>query len=253
MPVPHLSRSLRTGLGVARIAPKALVQNSLRHFGLAIVRSQTQEMFREMLGNIENQFIEQSELVLHVGAHTAEERHRYSALGKKVIWVEAVPEYAKQLQRTLLSYEDQEVVCALAGSMEGRHRLLNVAGSLSSTLPLSKQSIREGLFIDVEYRVAVSERRLDLLLSSRVRESVLHMVIDVQGAELEALNGASDLLKKVNSLRIEVSTSDRYEGGTQYPELVNYLSEFSLRPLFTPPPNEHLDVLFYRTATGSSD
>jgi len=219
---------------------------SLRRMGYVIFRADNIDNYLVLPERIEDELIKASTLVVHVGAHMGEERHRYFKMQKSVIWIEAVPEYANLLKRKLLKFPNQTVICALAGSEEGISRTINVAGSLSSTLYLSQESINNGLFINIESQEQVTERRLDELLRGMWELEYLHLVIDVQGAELQVLRGATEILVRVNSLRVEVSTSDRYEGGTRYGELVDFLANFSLIPLWMPPPNAHTDVLFYR-------
>lgn len=51
------------------------------------------------------------------------------------------------------------------------------------------------------------------------------LVIDVQGYELEVLKGATETLKTVEKIRIEVNRGEVYEGCAQFDDVVDFLGE----------------------------
>ena len=74
-----------------------------------------------------------------------------------------------------------------------------------------------------------------------------HWVVDLQGAELEALVGAGDLLKSCLSMEIEVSKRRVYEGGVSFLELEKFLGSKRFCSLWEPARDSHGDHLFFRT------
>jgi hypothetical protein len=71
-------------------------------------------------------------------------------------------------------------------------------------------------------------------------------VIDVQGAELLALQGAEQSISKCNFILAEVSQGEVYQNGVLYPELKNFLMSKGFVPAYEPK-KIHDDVLFLRT------
>jgi uncharacterized radical SAM superfamily Fe-S cluster-containing enzyme len=70
-----------------------------------------------------------------------------------------------------------------------------------------------------------------------------HWVIDLQGAELLALQGAEQALKTCNSIYIEVSKGDVYQQGAQWEEVKNFLKKNNFFPNWDLD-SAHSNVLF---------
>ena len=69
-------------------------------------------------------------------------------------------------------------------------------------------------------------------------------IIDTQGSELEVLIGAGDTLTECcKYLQVEISQSEFYEGGANYREVRDFLTQRNFIPLFEPTHN-HEEVLF---------
>lgn len=52
---------------------------------------------------------------MHLGAHKGQEADIYEWFGKKVIWIEAIPEIFDQLKDNLYFYNNQKAYCLLLG------------------------------------------------------------------------------------------------------------------------------------------
>jgi hypothetical protein len=89
-------------------------------------------------------------------------------------------------------------------------------------------------------------RRLDSVLQDEQVPKGSHWVIDVQGAELEVIRGAGDLIRNAYSLEVEVSTKDEYSGGAKFEEVNTTLNSLGLFPLWKPKANSHEDIFFMR-------
>ena len=70
-----------------------------------------------------------------------------------------------------------------------------------------------------------------------------HLIIDVQGAELEVLKGSLKFLKKCKTIYIEVSTAKFYESGSQWNDIKNFLNNSNFQEIREPMKN-HDDIIF---------
>jgi FkbM family methyltransferase len=194
--------------------------------------------------------------ILHLGAHTGQERATYIALGKPVVWVEANPEIFKLLQSNIAPIPDQTALCALLGENDGAHLEFHISnntqGVSSSIYPFGKYATGEkSLWPELDLKMVSSmtlpTARLDTLLDTNdiQPEDYDFWILDLQGSEMHALAGAERCLKYCNSLLIEVSDLEIYCGAPLYKDLKHYLSAKGFSPSWEPH-LPHDDVLFVR-------
>ncbi len=90
-------------------------------------------------------------------------------------------------------------------------------------------------------------RTLDSLLSEHdISPSEYdHWVVDLQGAEIKFLEGATESLKYCKSINIEVSKIEFYSGGAKWLEVKKFL-ELKNFKLVEEPTEDHIDVLFIK-------
>jgi FkbM family methyltransferase len=207
----------------------------------------------QMYVDLRRRLIENSSGVLHIGAHIGQESETYSRSGKRVLWVEAIPEVHKELVTNLQHLHNQSAMNVLLGDVE---KLVdfNVAenrGESSSVFEFSKTS-RFG--VRMSETLSLQMRRLDSILTpSEVRNFYSHWVIDVQGAELLVLKGSGSLLHECMSLDVEVSTYETYQGGAQLGEILKHLEEFGFIPVWKFAENSHGNLLFIRARSARID
>jgi len=72
-------------------------------------------------------------------------------------------------------------------------------------------------------------RKLDSFISEPFKLNTLAMKIDVQGAELEVLEGASDILMNCKVIQVEVSFRKVYQNAPVAHEIINYFSKKGYR------------------------
>ena len=90
--------------------------------------------------DIQNKFslmaLADSNGVLHLGGHKGEEAVIYHWLGKKVIWIEAIPKIFDQLKNNLFFYSNQKAYNVLLGDMDDIKKSFFISNndSLSSSL-----------------------------------------------------------------------------------------------------------------------
>lgn len=186
--------------------------------------------------------------VLHVGAHYGQEAERYDRLNLPVMWVEADPEKHSVLLERLAPFPLQQSKLGLVGR-ENREAVdffvANNDGGSSSIYPFLEGGTEEHK-IGMTGSTKLPMVRLDTLFSDNEIEGLSHWVLDVQGAELEALVGAGSYLAQCHTLEIEVSLREVYEGGVRFAELEKWLNSEGFVSLWDPPPNSHWEHLYFR-------
>lgn len=165
--------------------------------------------------------------ILHVGAHLAEEAESYHQLGVPVWWVEANPAVMGKLNAVVKQWPTQRVIQALVTDQDNELRNFNVTnydGMSSSVFQFQDHPkySPDTVFVDEVY---LPTRTIDSLVKEfEVQANFLNL--DIQGAELLALQGATRFLRGVHFLYTEVSTGPVYRGGAQRYEIDAYLPDF---------------------------
>lgn len=193
--------------------------------------------------------------VVHAGAHLGEEAAGYAAIGvERVLWVEANPRLIAPLLAALGDAPpptQHQVVC-VAASSHAHSAVLHIAsnGESSSLLPLGTHEHEhpEVTYVD---EVPVIAAPLDGFVDGYGFGDAEMLNMDLQGYELEALQGATGLLGRP-SLRwvyAEVNEDEVYEGCGQRPAVERLLGDFGFE-LVTDSMTRHGwgDALYERSA-----
>ena len=197
---------------------------------------------------IENEFIKKSDGILHIGAHLGQESSRYFTLGVPVLWVEALPNIYHNLLKNIGVFPNQNAICALLGDQNDIDVKFNLASNnfaSSSIFEFGDELGFDGLSMNSQ--ISLRMKRLDSIYDLEDLKNYKNWVVDVQGAELLVLKGAGKLIQNCKSLLVEVSTRQVYKGGVLWDELVIFLSDFGLMPLWQPSNLGHENVLFIKT------
>lgn len=150
--------------------------------------------------------------ILHIGAHTCEEREEYNTHGisdEKILWIEGNQELCEKaiargipnIYQYLISDEEKDVT----------FHLTNFKAS-SSLFPLHVHKQWYPHIVEVEQQ----KQRAISLQSFFTREQKNPFdynvwCLDIQGGEYDALKGAGDLLNTVDILFTEVNFQQMYE------------------------------------------
>lgn len=190
--------------------------------------------------------------VLHVGAHEGKERDRYRE--KKIspiIFVEANPDLARSLAERFSSDKDVVVVQAAAADRSGEAIFNITSMDQSSSLLNLKQHLDLYPKIGVEKKIKVRTETIDNIVSeAKIRpEDINLLVMDIQGAELLALQGAIRQLQNIEAIQLEVNYSELYEGCPLIHDIDEFLDEkgFSRVKTSTPFSEQWGDALYVRT------
>lgn len=194
--------------------------------------------------------------VLHLGAHEGQERDKYRALDLPVLWVEANPSTFEALLSNIKSYKNQRALCALLADTDGRQEEFHISnnhrGVSSSMFHFGQfgegdRSLWPDQNLTMLNHITLTTSQLDSVLSDNAIDAANYdfWVLDLQGAELLALKGASQSVKTCKAILAEASTVEVYKGGVLWEELSQALSQLGFSPLWRPC-REHDDILFVR-------
>ncbi|MBT1155130.1 FkbM family methyltransferase [Aminobacter anthyllidis] len=190
---------------------------------------------------------------IHVGAHYAEEREAYEALGfSDVLWVEASSDTYRELLARLArpsgAATRHVAVNSFASDKGGQAVTLRhftnegASSSVFAATPLFRETwphVAESGSME-----EVGTDTLDNIAIANGFQNADLIAADVQGAELLVLKGAKSLLAGAKAVIVEVSQAQFYEGGVLQPELGAYLRQHGFVELRRPP--SHGDQLFVR-------
>ena len=154
-----------------------------------------------------------------------------------VFSVEPLPDAAKAFRRNLGKREQVRLIQMALGSEDEPITFYPNQYSLaSSALPMhDNQRIAFPKLTELP-PIQVQAGRLDTLLADLIRKGPTLLKLDLQGFELEALRGATDILDQIDFILLEVSFKEMYQGEPLFNEVRQFLDEAGfhfLRPVET--------------------
>jgi FkbM family methyltransferase len=163
--------------------------------------------------------------VVHVGAHEGSETREYKALGvQKILFVEANPAVYQRLLMAVSGIEGVVAAnCAISDTNGTVTLHVTSMDQSSSILPLKLHAVIYPA-IQETHRITVPCRTIDTLLAElKMSPGDFNVLsIDIQGAELMAFKGGTNLLSHVDAIFTEVNFAELYEGCP----LIGQLDEF---------------------------
>ncbi|WP_445176620.1 FkbM family methyltransferase [Microcoleus sp.] len=164
--------------------------------------------------------------IIHIGAHDGKEIARYRAMGvQRVLFVEANPAVFERLKTNIAGFPNVVAVNCAVSNINGTSTLyVTSMDQSSSILPLKEHQKFYPEIKEVE-RVFVESRTLDTLLEElQINPADFNILnIDIQGAELLALQGATNVLKYIEAINTEVNYEELYEGCALIDEIDDFL------------------------------
>jgi len=169
--------------------------------------------------------------VLHVGAHSGEELDSYESLGwgdGGVFWIEAQSDKADGLGSRLRELDlsvRHTVIQALVWNRDNERMNFKITnnGESSSLLDMGSHASSYP-DVHVTHEVELVTTTLDSLLPSERRFDLV--VLDIQGAELQALQGFSKHLENVSWILSEINTGPVYQDCATWSEVNDYLAAY---------------------------
>ena len=227
------------------------------------IKNRLPNSLRDRFNNNKYRYIIRKEkpldLIVHVGAHYAEDRFFYEELeAKDVLWIEADPNTYKVLQATLDSHPENitrhKIECALVSSVNDNvYEFQRFNGDGASSSIYNAGTIHKERFSEVRETgdvIKLKSKTLHSIMNSHGidfnQKNKSMLVVDVQGHELSVLEGTGDLISQFDFLKCEVSKVEMYKGGTKFKDLDNFLKnnqfKLSSHPYWRVP--DHGDVLY---------
>ena len=174
-------------------------------------------------------------VILHVGAHKAEESFEYEKYEwgrEKIIWVESQKNLTQFLQTLFLTKSNYQVIQATVWDHSGLEKTFyHTSNSQSSSLFSLGNHLNYFPEIVETYSEKVTTVRLDEILDKRSRIDFVNL--DLQGSELQALKSLGNMLQNIKVIYTEVNRSDVYIGCSKIWEIDEYLSGYGFRRIAT--------------------
>lgn len=126
-----------------------------------------------------------------------------------------------------------EATCTRFGIRGTRHNVALADSDGTQLFHRQADSVNSSLLPRTDHAAAgtfeVPTRRLDALLPAPIDASRLLLKIDVQGAELHVLRGATGMLDRVQRVIVEVSFVRSYAGGADALDVARWLHDHGFR------------------------
>lgn len=164
--------------------------------------------------------------ILHIGAHLCEERYLYYTINffeDRVLWIEAIQEIVEENKKNI---PNVNIVNAVISNNDDEEVNFMITNNIQSS---SIFNLKTHL-IEHPYVKEVSRRNLKTITLNTLYDKLNlpydtydFINLDIQGAELNALKGASKILPHVKAIYTEVSIDELYEGGCLLKEVDEFL------------------------------
>ncbi len=177
--------------------------------------------------------------VIHIGAYEGEEIDSYREMAiEKVLFVEANPQVFDRLQKKMAGMPFVIVANYAICDRDGKVNLHVAANEQSSSILSPNKESEQSIYTREISQVTVEAKTLDNLLAELELspEDFNLLNIDIQGAELLALRGASNVLKFVDGINIEVNYEEIYQGCPLIDDLDEFLERVGFQRVATTTP-----------------
>lgn len=185
-------------------------------------------------------------IVWHLGGHNAEELDDYLSSGSQEIhWFEANPELALILKSKLMDIPNQHVIPKAAWHKDEEVLTFKITNNTMSS-SLYDLKIHSEKYPDIVLTKSIDVETITLNTYAIGREIPNLINLDIQGAELDALKGASNFLEQVSYIYTEVSYVELYKNAPLAEEIDLYLNGFGFKRVVTRkvPRDGWADVLY---------
>lgn len=170
--------------------------------------------------------------VLHIGAHLGEEAQEYENFNWiPIIWVEAQPLLVKQLESKFQPPNHRVINAAIWNEDNVSLKLHVASNSMSSSL--LEFGSHASSYPEIQYvnEIEVLTKRIDTLVDASEMPNFLN--IDIQGAELAAIQSLGSLITRVDYIFVEVNKREVYKECTKVGDLDSFLQDKGFKRVTT--------------------
>jgi FkbM family methyltransferase len=174
--------------------------------------------------------------ILHIGAHECEEIGDYIRYGvpmDNIYWVEAMANKVDLMKRRIPSLKIFQAVISDVDDESISFHITN-NGQSSSILEFGTHSTNHPSVIVTE-TIDVKTTRMDTLINREsIDMSAVNFInLDIQGAELKALQSMESHLDKIDYIYTEVNSEEVYKGCCKVDEIDTLLSKYGFKRVLT--------------------
>lgn len=187
--------------------------------------------------------------LLHIGADLGQEAVHYENAGfQSIQWVEADPQTFERLKGNLerrSSSRHRSYLALITRGSGGKRRFYRFSNGGSSSVYRANEHF--GSLVRNVKETGESVELDEMSLDDFVESNDLRpcsMVVDVQGAELEVLQGGPRTLSSVIAIDVEISCGQLYEGGALFRDVDALLRKSGFTRMSAVP--WHGDVLYLK-------
>lgn len=174
--------------------------------------------------------------VLHIGAHMGEELKDYKRQGlteDQIIWVEANPNLVNKLKRI---YKKWKIIHCVVSNKDNQEVEFNISsnGESSSIFEFGSHT-KHHPHIKFINKIKLKTKTVKTMYKeNKIPHNFANFLnIDIQGAELLALQGMGDLLNNFDYLYLEVNQEELYKGGCLVSEIDEYVKQYGFKRVET--------------------
>jgi FkbM family methyltransferase len=177
-------------------------------------------------------FLKNQNGVIHIGANTGQEISHYKNLGVvKICWIEADPNIYKTLIQNIKGDKNQKAYNYLVTKKNNKKYNFNISNNEGNSSSIFLFKEHKQIYPDVKYNkkiILIGKNLKYIIRKEKINlKNFSALVLDVQGAELEILQGAKDILYKFKYIKLETAEFMLYSGGANYYQIQKYLSKLS--------------------------
>jgi FkbM family methyltransferase len=160
--------------------------------------------------------------IVDVGVATDTEELYMHFPQAKYLFVEPCVEFEPSLQNLCQQYPGSNYMLAAAGATDGEITI-NVSPNLGGTSVFRTRESLDGAWEEKPRTVPMF--RIDTMWNALNLTGPALLKIDVQGAEIEVLKGAADVLTNFEIIILEVGMIEQYVGQPIFHEYVSYMAD----------------------------
>jgi len=172
--------------------------------------------------------------ILHIGANDCIEYDEYSKFTNNIIYVEANPEIVDNIHLTKKYINIYQALITDRDNEEYEFKISNNNSQSSSILDfnLHKNNHPNVNFIN---KIKLKSITIDTFLEKKLipYNNINVLVLDIQGVELKALKGASQLLNNIDIIYTEVNIDDTYKDCDKLDSMDIYLKQYNFKRIYT--------------------